>query len=362
VGAFSRSLGLVSDNLLSARVVLANGKLATLSAGVISTTDHDGKPVTYTDGSLFDAIRGGGFNWAVPVSFTYRLYFPPFQMASYSGSYNIFVDGQFLGRDALRFVLQQVGTLPTAWGGYIMVDGTPNPNPLNAGDKGVISLKLLHYGQWNQLTASAGITQLQNYAPTGVRETPVISIVDNFGQYRANVGEADVFDSWPNKYVTSVLVKADLLTNSTKLDEFVDLMMNVVSSPSVDSNIRCIARLLGGQIAARGAQSDAITQEYRDAIMAVSCGLTWRDSLVTEDSFIKRAMAGQKELRRFGMAVDPRFAAEDLDDWKTAVFGAKYQDLLKTKMKYDVDNFLWTYNHVASDFRLDCRMGRCGHH
>ena len=57
--------------------------------------------------------------------------------------------------------------------------------------------------------------------------------------------------------------------------------------------------------------------------------------------------------------MDPRFAPENLEDWKSEVYGSKYSSLLETKSRWDVDNFLWVHNHIASDFRLNCRYGRC---
>ena len=60
VGWLTGSHGLALDNLLSARLVLANGE-------IVSVSDHKN-----TD--LFWAIRGGGPNFGIVTEFKYRVH------------------------------------------------------------------------------------------------------------------------------------------------------------------------------------------------------------------------------------------------------------------------------------------------
>lgn len=91
---------------------------------------------------------------------------------------------------ALQFVLREITGLPSEWGGYIMVDGAPSS--LDPADKGSVTLNLLHYGPWSG-TGVNSIFNLQQYAPTLVRERFNVNILDNYQQYRAAAGEKDVF-------------------------------------------------------------------------------------------------------------------------------------------------------------------------
>ena len=48
-------------------------------------------------------------------------------------------------------------------------------------------------------------------------------------------------------YLDNILVQSNVFSNNTKLDEFVEALLGVVNTPTVDSNIRCIGRLMGGR-------------------------------------------------------------------------------------------------------------------
>ncbi|GFN90433.1 FAD-linked oxidase [Plakobranchus ocellatus] len=106
LGVLSRTYGLAADNLISAQIVLADGRIASVSSGSVTVTDSKGNVLTYTDENLLDAIRGGGVTWGVPVSFTFNLYIPPFQYGSISGEYRIVDNGVVVGKESLRVRVQ----------------------------------------------------------------------------------------------------------------------------------------------------------------------------------------------------------------------------------------------------------------
>ncbi|RUS68902.1 hypothetical protein EGW08_023335, partial [Elysia chlorotica] len=289
-----------------------------------------GNVLTYNDEKLLDAIRGGGITWGVPVSFTFNLYIPPFQYGSISGEYRIVDNGQVVGKDTLR---------------------------------GTIKYHLFSNGFYNFTRIGTPIWNLQNYSPLSRINIVSIPNLNSFAQHRSNAPEAEQhFSVLDNSYVFNTLLNSDVLTNATKYDQFLDLMMDVVNSPTVDSNYRCVARMAGGKITTPNF-STFVNPKLREAAFSMTCALTWAEGLTTEEFYIAEALEFQKKLRAFGNGgVDPYYASEDLADWKTALYGASYNELLEIKKDWDVDNYLWSHNAIASDFELVCRAMRCPHH
>ncbi len=96
IGYLSRGYGLTIDNLLSAEVVTADGKVVNASA-----TDHP---------DLFWALRGGGGNFGVVTSFEYRLH--PISDV-YVGIFFYEIDQT---RNLLRFFREFIKSAPREYG------------------------------------------------------------------------------------------------------------------------------------------------------------------------------------------------------------------------------------------------------
>ncbi len=101
--------GLTVDNLISAEVVTADGKLRTASA-----TD---------DANLFWALRGGGGNFGVVTSFEYQLH----PVTTVLGGILIYPLDQ--ARDVLRFYRDFCGTLPDEAEAFAALITTPEGMP-----------------------------------------------------------------------------------------------------------------------------------------------------------------------------------------------------------------------------------------
>jgi len=98
IGYLARGLGLSIDNVVSAEVVTADGRL------VVATEDENG--------DLFWAIRGGGGNFGVVTSFEFRLH--PVEHV-YGGPMLFELES---GRDVFRFYREFIATAPEQFGGF----------------------------------------------------------------------------------------------------------------------------------------------------------------------------------------------------------------------------------------------------
>jgi len=362
LGVLSRTMGLAADNLITAQVVLADGRLATVSGSAVTLTDLDGHEVIYEDMEVMPYLRGAGLTWGIPVSFTFALQIPPFQYGSLSASYKLIDDGVVVGKSSFIYVMQQIINLPTQWGGYVVVDGAVSNSFAN--DKGVFKANLFSYGFYNFTFPGTPINNLQNYFPLNRDALNTNPSLLNLPQWRQSAPETDLhFTSQPNTYVMNVLLDRDVFTNGTKLNAFADLMMDVVDSPTVDSVFKCVGILAGGKVASPSRDS-YLNQKYRSAAFSWTCALSWAEGDLKESYYVAEALQFQKRLRAFGNGgMDIYRAAEDVDNWKTELYGEeRYKFLLDTKKWWDVDNFLWAHNAVASDIELNCRGIRCPHH
>jgi len=86
-----------------------------------------------------------------------------------------------------------------------------------------------------------------------------------------------------------------------------------------------------------------------------SCALEFPGRGLDDAFYVAHVMDFRQLLEPFGEGKDHYWSEEDVPDWKKQFHGDAYGDLIATKLKYDVDNYLWCHNCVGSDFRLDCR-------
>merc|ERR1712110_1339577 len=247
LGPLSRTLGLAADQLISAQVVLANGNLATVSSAGVTVT-------------------------------------------------NLIVDdGQVVGRATLRSILQNVASLTFQWGGYVSIDGAPDAQFAN--DRGQMRFHLFSYGRYDftfnqQNNIFTAVENLRNIVNRN-GANPTTNTISSLSQYRTDVAEVEQhFTNKPNTYVFNTLLNADVISNSTKLDLLVDLMMETVNSPTASSNWRCVGKLAGGKVSSPNTET-YVNPKLREALFSWTCALTWDDGVTREDYYIAQALVSR---------------------------------------------------------------------
>ncbi|MDQ3694070.1 MAG: FAD-binding oxidoreductase [Chloroflexota bacterium] len=305
VGFMVRKYGLAIDNLLSARVVTANGDLVTASA--------DAHP------DLFWAIRGGGGNFGIITEFTYRL--APV--------------GQILGgelilpasREVIRGYLDYTATAPDDLTTIANLMHAP-PAPHVPEDRvGVLVLSILV--SWTGSIADGE----RALAPLRALATPVADAVSPIPYptiYRFT-------DHQAAPHAASIrMMFADDLSDAT-----IDAALAAMETASSPYSIFQF-RGLGGAMARVG--NDATAFAHRDRRYFVAAIAIWLDA--ADDAARHETWTGAlwQAIRHEGQGVYVNFLEnEGADRIREAYPGATFDRLVEVKRRYDPEN-LFRFN------------------
>ena len=304
-GWLTREHGFTSDNLISADVVTADGRLVTASTS--ETPD------------LFWGIRGGGGNFGVVTSFTYRMrsvgeevlggivFYPLEDAAKVLRFFRTFTSTTpvQLGAAAIFLLAPPAPFLPEA------VHGTP-----------VLALIVCYNGDLDE-----GERVLQPLREFGA------PLFDGIGRkpFAAHNSFLDAgqpsgkYYDWKSEYVTEIADDA--------IDVLVDYAGHMTSPYA-----RLAVFQLGGNVQQFDEQASAVSHRGAEYIFAVNTG--WAEQSQTE-SQMRWTHDLWTALRPFSMGgVYVNFLSEDDgEDRVQAAYGAeKYERLVELKRRYDPQN------------------------
>lgn len=303
MGLAARYLGLAADNLLSARVVTADGRLRTAS----SSSEPD----------LYWALRGGGGgNFGVAADLTFRIHAVPRTVAAFfiSWPWSHAVDALEAWQawaphapapiTSLFHLEGGAGTATARLVGQYFGPASDLPRllfPLTRVSHATVSARDYGYLQLQRLWAGCANTPLAACHTTGTRSGGALPRAD----FRAK-----------SRYVTTPLPRAALTT----------LVDAAGARARSGGSGQILFDAYGGAINRIAPEATAFV--HRQSLYCVQCidypgSGAWLDSTAARLASVTPAAA-------YVNYIDP-----DLGDWRTAYYGSNYNRLVSVQREYD---------------------------
>jgi FAD/FMN-containing dehydrogenase len=311
LGWLDRLAGLACDNLLAAEVVTADGQVLEVSA--------DYHP------DLFWALRGGGGNFGVVTSFTYRLH--PVTEA-YGGLLVYTMDRAAEVLQTYREISADAPDRLALYAGLLTAPPAPFV-PEHLRGQRVASLMPAYFGAADEAARAL--------APLLAASPPVLDLTKPMS-YRELQRLADGLNppAMHHYYTSEWLHGADDQTIG-------ELVAMAADAPSPLSAI--ILKRMGG--AAGRVPADATAFWYRDAAYHLDIHAQWAPGS-PPGPHIAWARAARRAARRDGAGGGyiNFIAADEGSDRVRAAYGGNYARLARIKAAYDPDNFFRLNNNI----------------
>jgi FAD/FMN-containing dehydrogenase len=316
VGWLRRKHGLSCDNIVAAEVVLASGEVVTASA------EHNP--------DLLWALKGGGGNFGIVTSFTFKLH-PVGPIVAFVGVFYPLEDAANILRD-LRDYVETAPDEVTPTTLPLTAPADPHlPEPIH--DRQVLIVGAVYAGD-----ADEGMRVLQPLRELG---TPLADISQPM-PYRI---VQSAFDPFFQRQQLHSYWKATYVPELS--DEVIDLVAaKMQHRPAPLAGV--IIWPMGGQV--NRLSEDESAYGERSAPYMISVEANWVDDGDTE-SKIKWARETWRDIAEFGTgSTYLNFTGLSDEDSRTGVdaaFGAKLERLAQIKAKYDPDNFFHRNNNIV---------------
>ncbi|MCD2192956.1 FAD-binding oxidoreductase [Actinomycetospora endophytica] len=314
-GHLDTRYGLACDNLVEAQVVLADGRVVTASA--------EQNP------DLFWALRGGGGNFGIVTSFTFRLH-PVGPMVAFAGVF---------------YPLEELGRIERGWRSYVLeaprevtsfIVTTTFPAdpdmPDVIHDRPVAIVGAVHCGD-----VDAGMATLQPLRELGA---PLFDM----SQPMPYTAVQSAFDPFFPRQTLRAYWKSQYLDELT--DDAIDaIAARAANRPSPRSLTNTFH--FGGAVHDLGPEETAFAE--RSAPFMVSFDSMWTDP-ADDASAIAWTRSAWQEMTRYGNGMPflnfTGLDDEPLDANVASAFGRNLRRLGKVKAEYDPENFFRLNNNV----------------
>ncbi len=302
IGYLSRRLGLSCDNLISADVVIADGRKV-----VASETENE---------DLFWALRGGGGNFGVVTAFEFRL--APIATI-YGGP--IFFELEHI-QDVLRFYREFIADAPEEYGGFPAFQIAPPLPFIPENRQGQPFIAMVNCWSGAPEQGERLIAQVRSIAP------PVAEMIGPMPYPEIN----SAFDALVPPGMQHYW-KANFVSDLT--DAVIDA--HVVHGPKVPV-VNSTVHIYPINGACHRVPADATAFAYRDANFATVIAGMWPEPTDNEANigWVRDYYAATAPLSEDGGYVN--FMAGDDQDRVRANYGGNYERLVDVKRAYDPDN------------------------
>ena len=311
IGYLTRGLGLSIDNLISADVVTADGRL-------VHASDDE-------NSDLFWAVRGGGGNFGVLTNLEYRLH--PVDMI-YGGPMFFEVDS---ARDVLGLYREFIADAPEQFGGFFGWQIAP-PLPFIPEDRHGDTFCMIVSCWTGALDEAEGV--LKPFRDVA----PVVAEQVGPAPYPALNSAFDALlppglqHYWKANYAVEIT------------DDAIDVHLE--HGPKVPT-MQSTVHLYPINGACHRVESDATAFGHRDASFAPVIAGMWEDPADNE--------ANTAWVRDYAAALAPHskeggyinFMADDDQDRAAVNYGANYDRLVEAKTKYDPDNLFHMNQNIV---------------
>ncbi len=294
VGWLVRKYGLTCDNVLSFEVVTADGDI------VMASADENE--------DLFWGLRGGGGNFGVVVTFTYRAH----PLTTVLGG--LLIHPRAKAGEVLRFYRDFMETAPDELTAYAAMLHSPDGDP-------IVAIIPCWCGDLD--AGEKYLRPMREFGP------PLVDAVQPIPFPQMQALFDDAFPDGNHNYWKSTFV-------NELSDEAIDLLVehaNAVPSPlSV-----LIVELYGGAMARVGADETAFAHRTSDHVVGILS--QWADPADTETNIAwTRGVYDALQPHASG-AFLLNFLDQEDDAVIRAAFGSNYNRLAELKRKYDPANF-----------------------
>jgi FAD binding domain/Berberine and berberine like len=304
-GWLTRKYGFTCDNLISAKVVTANGELLTASAS--------------ENPDLFWGIRGGGGNFGIVTSFEYQLQPVGPEVLAGMAIYPLDAAG-----DVLRFFRGYTASTPDELGALaVFLLAPPAPFlPQELHGKPVLAIIVCYIGDVEE--GERVVQPLRDFGPPvfdGIMPKP-------FAAHNSSLDAGQPVGMnyyWKSEYATEIADDA--------IETLVAFAAKMTSPYS-----RLAVFQLGGAIQRYDEQAMAVSHRNAEYIFAINTG--WADPQDTEKQtqWTRDLWTAIRPFSSGGVYVN-FLSADDGEDRVRAAYGAtKFERLVRLKSKYDPQN------------------------